>query len=65
LDYYVEAYEADENDFTTPLYLWKAGLVYESLGQYENAVAVYERIEADYPESRQAQSIVGVIPALK
>lgn len=65
LDYYVEAYEADENDFTTPLYLWKAGLVYESLGQNANAVTVYERIEADYPESRQAQSIVGVIPALK
>ena len=65
LDYYIEAYIADENDFTTPFYLWKAGLVYEYLGQNANAIAVYERIEADYPESRQAQSIVGVIPALK
>jgi hypothetical protein len=26
---------------------------------------LYERIESDYPESRQAQGIAGVIAALK
>jgi TolA-binding protein len=45
--------------------LWKAGLAHEALGEIENAVKLYERIESDYPESRQAQGIAGVIAALK
>ena len=65
VDYYNKAHKATKNDFTTPLFLWKAGLAYEALGENGKAVQLYERIESDYPESRQAQGIAGVIAALK
>ena len=65
LDFYLKAANATDNDFTTPLYLWKAGLVYESLEKASKAVALYERIAEDYPESRQAAGIETVIAALK
>ena len=64
-DYYNKAYKATENNFTTPLFLWKAGLAYEAMGEKRKAVKLYERIESDYPDSRQAQGITGVIAALK
>jgi len=65
VDFYNKAHKATENDFTTPLFLWKAGLAYEAIGENGKAVKLYERIESDYPESRQAQGIEGVIAALK
>ena len=64
-DYYNKAYKATENNFTTPLFLWKAGLTYEAMGEKRKAVKLYERIESDYPDSRQAQGITGVIAALR
>jgi len=33
VDFYNKAANATENDFTTPLFLWKAGLAYEALGK--------------------------------
>jgi len=45
--------------------LWKAGLTYEALGENAKAVKLYERIASDYPKSRQASGIAGVIAALK
>jgi len=65
VDYYNKAHKATENDFTTPLFMWKAGLAYEAMGENGKAVKLYERIASDYPESRQAQGIAGVIAALK
>jgi len=65
LDYYLKAANTTDNDFTTPLYLWKAGLVYESMEKNSKAVALYERIAEEYPESRQAAGISSVITALK
>ena len=35
------------------------------MGEKRKAVKLYERIESDYPDSRQAQGITGVIAALK
>ncbi|MGB1185099.1 MAG: tetratricopeptide repeat protein, partial [Schleiferiaceae bacterium] len=64
LDYYLKAVNATDNSFTTPLYLWKAGLIYESMEKNSKAVALYERIAEDYPESRQAAGIASVIAAL-
>ncbi len=65
LDFYLKAANSTDNNFTTPLYLWKAGLVYESMEKNSKAVALYERIASDYPESRQAAGISSVIAALK
>lgn len=64
-DYYKKAANATDNDFTTPLFLWKAGLALEAQGETAKAVALYEQIAADYPDSRQAAGIESVIAALK
>jgi TolA-binding protein len=65
VDYYNKAHKATENAFTTPLFLWKAGIALEAEGKDSKAVKLYEEIAEDYPESRQAASIQGVIAALK
>ncbi len=57
LDYYLKAAELSENNFTTPMYLMKAGLVYESLGRYREAVRTYEKIQRDFPEYSRSNNI--------
>lgn len=57
LNYYKKAINSVENDFTTPIYLMKAGLVAEELGKGEDAKKYYSRIKADYPNSSQARNI--------
>ena len=64
-DYYQKAAKSTNNAFTTPLFLWKAGLALEANDEASKAVNLYERIAEDYPESRQAAGIQGVIAALK
>lgn len=64
-DYYKKAANATDNNFTTPLFLWKAGLALEAQGEATKAVSLYERIASDYPKSRQAAGIESVIAALK
>ncbi len=48
-DKYMEAAELNENDHTTPTYLFKAALVAEELKDFGKAAELYERIKADYP----------------
>jgi tetratricopeptide (TPR) repeat protein len=55
--YYMEAAEMNENEFTTPLFLMKAGWTYELLADYDKAVKVYERIKYDFPASNEAREI--------
>ena len=64
-DFYQQAAKATDNNFTTPLFLWKAGLAFEADGKSDKAVKLYEKIANDYPDSRQAAGIEGVIAALK
>ncbi|HAK70940.1 MAG TPA: tetratricopeptide repeat protein [Cryomorphaceae bacterium] len=64
-DYYKKAANATDNNFTTPLFLWKAGLALEAQGDANKAVPLYQRIADDYPKSRQAAGIESVIAALK
>lgn len=52
-----EAANREENEFTTPLFLKKAGIVYEELGQNEKAAELYQRIYDDYPTSREGTDI--------
>jgi tetratricopeptide (TPR) repeat protein len=57
LDYYEAAIDHSENSLTTPLYLKKAGLVHEDMGNFEKALANFERIKDDYPSSTEGRSI--------
>lgn len=54
---YMEAAEMNENEFTTPLFLMKAGWTYELLADYDQAVKVYERIKYNFPSSNEAREI--------
>lgn len=52
-----EAAAREPNEYTTPMYLKKAGLVYETLGQNEQAVAAYQKIKDDWSEAVEASDI--------
>ncbi len=49
ISYFEKAANSESNDFTTPMYLIKAGIAYESIGDYNNAAAAYRRITEEHP----------------
>jgi len=55
--YYVEAANMDDNGFTSPLFLFRAGQVYELLGDYDEALTVYTKIKTKYFSSNEGRSI--------
>lgn len=55
--FYVEAAEMKKNEFTTPLFLFKAGWAYEAAKDYTKAISIYERIKKEYPASNEAREI--------
>jgi TolA-binding protein len=55
LSQYKSAISESENDFTTPYYLWKAGMLCEHLGKLEDAKAMFERLKSDFPSSEQGK----------
>lgn len=68
-DAYVELKETDQalsaykkasgytNEFTTPIYLMKAGKLLELNGKYEDALKAYREIKQKYPESGEGRTI--------
>ncbi|MDV7188178.1 tetratricopeptide repeat protein [Lutibacter sp. TH_r2] len=57
LDYYLKAANLRDNNFSTPLYLFKAGNTAMDLGNYGKALDLFERIQTDYPNATEAQKI--------
>jgi tetratricopeptide (TPR) repeat protein len=62
---YMEASSFNTNDFTTPIYLQKAGLAYEMVKDYEKALSAYETIEADFSKSAEARDVEKYITRAK
>ncbi len=62
---YIEAADFAKNSFNTPIFLMKAGEIYELNGNYSDALKVYERIENEYPESTEGTSIEKYIARVK
>ncbi len=56
-EFYLKGANMDRNEMTTPLGLMKAGKAYEDLGNFADAVAVYEQIKSEYPESTEGKEI--------
>lgn len=54
---YSDAISHSKNNLTTPMYLKKQGLVYEEQKEYKKALANYERIKNDFPNSVEGRSI--------
>jgi tetratricopeptide (TPR) repeat protein len=62
---YIEAAEMGKNSFNTPLFLMKAGQIYELQNKYADAMKLYERIKREYPESTEGTSIDKYIARVK
>lgn len=62
---YIEAADYAKNSFNTPLFLMKAGEIYELTGKYNEALKVYERIEDQFPESTEGTTIEKYIARVK
>lgn len=57
LAYYEQAIEHNTNDFTTPRYLYKAGITAMELGQQSMALTYFNRIKDEFPDSQEASTI--------
>lgn len=57
LSYYEKAFSKNENELSTPLYLYKAGLVALELNKPAQAKEYFERIKKDFPASLQANQV--------
>ncbi|MFO8129828.1 MAG: tetratricopeptide repeat protein [Bacteroidales bacterium] len=65
LYYYERAAKFNVNDFTTPLFLLKAGWTAELMEDYEKAYDLYEKIEKEYPRSNEARDIEKYLARIK
>ena len=54
---YEKAFTSSENNFTTPKYLYKAGLLSIKLGQKKVATNYFKKIRNDFPNSKEAEFI--------
>jgi tetratricopeptide (TPR) repeat protein len=52
-----EASNREPNEFTSPMFLKKAGLVYEKLDQNDKAIEVYTKIKEEWAASLEAKDI--------
>lgn len=57
LSYYEQAAEMRNNEYTTPMYLHKAGAIALDLGQADKALKYFKRIKDDYPTSTEAATV--------
>lgn len=57
LSYYEKAASMNENDYTTPMYLFKAANVALNLGKREKALEHFNTIKETYPTSNEATNI--------
>jgi tetratricopeptide (TPR) repeat protein len=55
--FYAEAADFSANAFLTPVFLMKAGQIYETNKDYAKALAVYERILNEFPMSTEGSSV--------
>jgi tetratricopeptide (TPR) repeat protein len=68
IKHYTKAAKMNSNKLTSPIFLKKAGIVYEEQKNYGEALDVYNNIKNDYPEAQEAQDIdkyIARVTALK
>lgn len=57
IGYYEKAYAYDSNDFSTPRFLYKAGVAAMELNEYDKALQYFERIKEEFSTAEEANSI--------
>ncbi|MDP5093283.1 MAG: tetratricopeptide repeat protein [Polaribacter sp.] len=65
LEYYEKAANKKDNEFTTPLYLFKAGQTAMNLKEFKKAEDFFARIKENYSKSDQGRDIEKFINAAK
>lgn len=63
--YYESAANDNPNEFSSPIYLNKAAMLYEAEGNFKKAITLYEKIKADYPKSQEGRSAEKMIAKAK
>ena len=56
LDYYVKASKSN-NNYSSPMYLFKAGTIAMKLNKFKRAEEYFSIIKQDYPNSTEAKNI--------
>ena len=54
---YGKAASKNPNSFTSPMFLVKEGMTYETMGNYAKALEAYKTLKKDYPLSNEAFEI--------
>lgn len=57
LDYYLKAADLRDNNFSSPLFLFKAGNTAMDLEKFSEALDIFNRIKKEYPDSDEAKNI--------
>jgi len=57
LNYYNQAISFSDNEYTTPLYLHKAGILALENGDAKKALSYFNRIKQEFPNSNEAKDI--------
>ena len=65
VSFYKRAASRRSNDFTSPLYLLRAGILLENEGRLNEAAEMYERIKNDYAVSAEGRTIDRYIARVK
>ena len=61
LEYYEKAIAHNTNDYTTPRFLYKAGVAALEINQKEKALEFFERIKEEFPKAQEASNIEAII----
>ena len=65
VNFYKKAAQRKSNDFTSPLYLLRAGILLENEGKLKEAGELYERIKTNYAVSTEGRTIDKYIARIK
>ncbi len=63
--YYRKAYRYKPDNLTTPVFLFKAGQLFEFKGEYDEAIKLYRRIQTEYTNSNEGRDIERFIARAK
>ena len=56
-EYYVKAFNASINSYSTPKYLYKAGMLGAKIGKNSSAIIFFKRIKEEFPQVPEAQLV--------
>ena len=56
-EYYIKAANASDNAFSTPKYLFKAGLLGAQIGKSSQALTFFKRIKEEYPQAPESARV--------